>query len=85
MYCVIFCRNSQLDTIIPVSYTHLDVYKRQGLSSEEAQRRLERYGPNKLREKPKKSVFALFLAQLKDMLIYVLLGATVITLSLIHI
>lgn len=60
----------------------LSVDPSQGLSSEEAQRRLERYGPNKLREKPKKSVFALFLAQLKDMLIYVLLGATVITFAI---
>lgn len=51
----------------------------QGLSSEEAKLRLEKYGPNKLKAKPKKSILALFFAQLKDMLIYVLLGATLIT------
>lgn len=51
-----------------------------GLTSEEARKRLDRYGPNKLKGKPKKSLFALFFAQLKDALIYVLLGAAVVTL-----
>jgi Ca2+-transporting ATPase len=50
-----------------------------GLSSEEAQYRLAKYGENKLKGKPKKGLAALFFAQLQDMLIYVLLGATVIT------
>lgn len=50
-----------------------------GLSSEEAKGRLEQYGENKLKGKPKKSLFSLFLAQMQDMLIYVLLGASVIT------
>jgi Ca2+-transporting ATPase len=50
-----------------------------GLSSEEAEMRLEKYGPNKLKGKPKKSLISLFFAQLKDMLIYVLLGAAAIT------
>lgn len=50
-----------------------------GLSSEEAAARLQTYGPNKLEGKPKPTLFALFIAQLKDMLIYVLLGAAVIT------
>lgn len=50
-----------------------------GLSSEEAKTRLEKYGENKLKGKPKKSLISLFLSQLQDMLIYVLLGATVIT------
>lgn len=57
----------------------LDVEQQKGLSSEEATRRLEKYGENKLKGKPKKSIFALFFAQLQDMLIYVLLGASVIT------
>ncbi|MGZ7444071.1 cation-translocating P-type ATPase [Paenibacillus sp. TH7-28] len=51
-----------------------------GLTSAEAKARLSRYGPNKLKGKPKKSRLSLFLAQLKDMLIYVLLGAAVVTL-----
>ncbi|MGI6684430.1 MAG: calcium-translocating P-type ATPase, SERCA-type [Bacillota bacterium] len=50
-----------------------------GLTSEEAKARLEKYGPNKLKGKPKKSLLSLFLGQLQDMLIYVLLGAAVIT------
>jgi Ca2+-transporting ATPase len=51
-----------------------------GLSDEEAKVRLEKYGMNKLKGKPKKSIISLFLSQLKDMLIYVLLAAAVITL-----
>ncbi|RYL89328.1 calcium-translocating P-type ATPase, PMCA-type [Sporolactobacillus sp. THM7-4] len=51
-----------------------------GLSSEEARERLEKYGENKLKSKPKKSLIALFFSQLRNMLIYVLLGAAVITL-----
>lgn len=50
-----------------------------GLSKEDAQKRLEQYGANKLKGKPKKSIVALFFAQLKDMLIYVLLAAAAIT------
>ncbi len=63
-----------------------DVYKEigvnpvTGLSKEEAKNRLEQYGMNKLKGKPKKSLISLFLSQLKDMLIYVLLAAAVITL-----
>ena len=53
-----------------------------GLSKEEAANRLEQYGRNKLKGKPKKSVLALFLSQLKDMLIYVLLGAAAITIAI---
>lgn len=55
------------------------VHQATGLSEEEARLRLERYGKNELKGKPKKSLLALFLAQLQDMLIYVLLGAAAIT------
>ena len=57
----------------------LNVDRAAGLTDEEVQRRLEQYGDNKLKGKPKKSLAALFFAQLQDMLIYVLLGATLIT------
>ena len=57
----------------------LDVNPATGLSSEEVEARREKYGENKLKGKPKKSLIALFFAQLQDMLIYVLLGAAVIT------
>lgn len=53
-----------------------------GLSKDEANKRLEQYGMNKLKTKPKKNIIALFLSQLKDMLIYVLLGAAAITLAI---
>lgn len=58
----------------------LSVDPKVGLTSEEVGRRLAKYGPNKLKGKPKKSLLALFLAQMKDMLIYVLLAAALITL-----
>jgi len=51
-----------------------------GLSEEEAVMRLEKYGPNKLQEKKKKTIPQLFMEQLKDALIYVLFGASIITL-----
>ncbi len=51
-----------------------------GLSSEEVNIRLEKFGKNKLISKPKKSFLSLFLSQLNNALIYVLLGAAAITL-----
>lgn len=51
-----------------------------GLSDEEALVRLKKYGANKLQAEKKKSIFRMFFAQLKNWLIYILLGAVVITL-----
>ncbi len=59
--------------------TEFGVNPANGLSGAEAKARLEKYGLNKLKGKPKKSIISLFLSQLKDMLIYVLLAAAVIT------
>lgn len=56
-----------------------DVNSGVGLSNQEAQTRLEKYGPNQLKSKPPKSVFKMLLAQLQDMLIYVLIAAALIT------
>lgn len=53
-----------------------------GLSTDEVKSRLEKYGENKLKGKPKKSLLVLFFSQLKDMLIYVLLAAAVITVAI---
>lgn len=53
-----------------------------GLSTKEAEERLAKYGENKLKGKPKKSLIELFFSQLKDMLIYVLLAAAVITIAI---
>lgn len=59
----------------------LSVNPATGLSTAEAQARLEKYGPNRLKGKPKKSMLKRFFAQLQDVLIYVLLGAAVITIG----
>ena len=59
----------------------LSVNPATGLSTAEAQGRLEKYGQNRLKGKPKKNVFERFFAQLQDVLIYVLLGAAVITIA----
>ena len=46
-----------------------------GLTNEEANKRLEEYGYNKLEEKKKKGVIAKFIDQFKDLMIIVLLFA----------
>jgi P-type Ca2+ transporter type 2C len=51
----------------------------QGLTSEEAQVRLETHGPNELVEKKKKTPLVLFLDQFKDFMILVLIAAAVIS------
>ncbi|MFA4918012.1 MAG: cation-translocating P-type ATPase [Thermodesulfovibrionales bacterium] len=51
----------------------------QGISSEEAMRRLEEYGPNELTEKKKKTPFMMFLDQFKDFMILVLIAAAIIS------
>jgi P-type Ca2+ transporter type 2C len=53
-----------------------------GLSSEEAARRLEIYGPNQLAAKKGKSLFVRILEQFQDFLIYILLAAAVISILL---
>jgi len=50
-----------------------------GISSEDALKRLEKYGPNELKEKEKKTVFMLFLDQFKDFMILVLIAAAIIS------
>ena len=57
----------------------LDTDPHQGLSEEEARRRVERYGPNELRKEERASPFALFLNQFKNTLIVILLVATVLS------
>ena len=52
-----------------------------GLSQEEAERRLEQYGPNELREEEKRSVLLLFLRQFKSFLILILLIAVALSLA----
>ena len=54
-----------------------------GLTEEEAQARLARYGENKLQEQKKKSLFARFLEQFKDVMIIILLIAACVSFGVI--
>lgn len=51
----------------------------EGLSNEEATRRLDKYGKNKLQTKAKKTIISIFLSQLKDMTIYILISAAILS------
>src|SRR3990172_6285326 len=51
----------------------------QGLSSDEAKKRLKEYGPNELKETKKRSLFSMFLDQFKDFKIIVLIIAAIIS------
>ena len=53
--------------------------KMEGLSDQEAGRRREQYGPNKLSEGKKKSVAQVFAEQFKDLLVIILIVAAVIS------
>jgi len=57
----------------------LDTDPQQGLAVEEAGRRLEIYGYNELKEEEKASPFILFINQFKNVLIIILLVATVLS------
>jgi hypothetical protein len=50
-----------------------------GLSEQEAKRRITEHGPNQLREKKGKHPFFLFLDQFKDFIIWVLIGAALVS------
>ncbi len=50
-----------------------------GLSTEEAQRRAAHYGPNKLSEGKKKSILQIFLEQFKDLMVFILIIAAIIS------
>ncbi len=61
---------------------HLESSRESGLSGAAARERLEKYGPNRLEEQKKKGVFTLFMEQLNDPLIYILMAAIAISLFL---
>ena len=50
-----------------------------GLSTREAEKRIKTYGLNELKHKKKKSPFLIFLSQFNDFLVWVLIGATIIS------
>ncbi len=55
-----------------------------GLSSQEAQQRLEQYGLNELEEDKGPNLWKLILKQLRSPLIYILLGAAILSITLQH-
>ncbi len=50
-----------------------------GLDAGEAASRLEKYGPNSLKEKPKRGMLAMFMDQFKDFMIMVLIVAAIVS------
>ena len=50
-----------------------------GLSSEDALKRINEYGPNELKESARKTVFMMFLDQFKDFMIVILMAAAVVS------
>ena len=50
-----------------------------GLSPEEADKRLEKYGPNQLKEKKEINPLSIFIGQFKDFIIWVLIGAALVS------
>jgi len=51
-----------------------------GLSPDEARARLEKYGPNELEQKKSTTVFQMFLSQLKDYMVIILIAASLVSL-----
>ncbi|MDW5299907.1 MAG: cation-translocating P-type ATPase [Sedimentibacter sp.] len=62
--------------------SELKMVQSNGLSKEEAQKRLAKNGPNALIEKKSKTKLQMFLAQLKDTMIYILFAAAAISIFL---
>ncbi len=56
----------------------------EGLTQEEAARRLAQYGPNRLRPPSRRGPLVRFLFQFHNVLVYVLLAASVVTAALAH-
>ncbi len=61
---------------------HFNVDVSTGLTKEEAEKRLAENGPNAFEEKKGKTKLQLFLSQLRDPMIYILMGAVVISAAL---
>ena len=50
-----------------------------GLSENEVKERLKKYGPNEIKEAKKKSKLKIFLAQFNSIVVYILIGAVIIS------
>lgn len=57
----------------------LETDDKNGLTQEQANERLFKYGKNALKEKKKKSIFSLFLEQFKDYMVLILIIASIIS------
>lgn len=57
----------------------LETDLKHGLSKEEAQKRGQKYGKNKLKDKPKESIFIKFIKQFNDFMIIILIMASIIS------
>jgi P-type Ca2+ transporter type 2C len=57
----------------------LDSNLSSGLTSQEASIRFEKYGPNQLKEAKKYSALSIFFGQFKDFIIWVLIGAAIVS------
>jgi len=62
----------------------MDVEPDQGLAEGEVRRRFDKYGPNKLREAKRRSIWQILLAQSKSMVIIVLVVAGTLALAMQH-
>ena len=60
-------------------YRELGASAQTGLTSKEAKRRLEEHGPNELQQKKGASLFEMFLAQLKDYMVIILIVASIVS------
>ena len=58
---------------------HFEVDPEKGLSNDEVNFRRKKYGPNQLKESNKKSLWQLFLDQLKSAVIYLLVAAVIVS------
>ena len=67
------------DLTIKETLENLGTSQSEGLSSAEAQRRLEEYGQNVIEEKGRKSILIMFFAQFKSLMIIILLLAAAIS------
>ena len=62
---------------------NLNTDETRGLTAREASARLEKYGPNRLQEKKKKTMLQRFLDQFKDVMILILIAAAIISFTVV--
>ncbi len=63
--------------------TALETDEKNGLKSEKANELLQKHGPNKLKEKKKKSWFVRFLSQFADVMILILIAAAIVSFTVV--